>query len=1078
MRISGFHINGFGIYHDQGMAELPPGLVVFLGENESGKTTLMEFIRTVLFGFRRQDAHNIYLPQRGGTHGGSLQIVRADGAGFTIQRLGRLATIAAAGQVPVKAEPAEKILGGLDRNTFERIFAIGLDELKGLKLLTEEGVRSRMFSAGAGLGAASIPEAMQFLDKELGNLLSQRGQKQINQMVLKVKATDAKIKELQGLAGAYAENQQRRENLEEQIRQNRGEAESLRRQWRRLEQLEQARQPWVNQKLARERAQELEFARNFPPQGLSRWEALSRELERIHQTQKGREEDARLLLEQLGRLDVDEVLLAQWEAVEALLSERELLVRAQLDYPQVQRGLEQAETAFKRKLKDLGTDWDEERLARVDTSVQVRQRVQEFGRALAAAERESERAQADHRAAQEAVSLSQRQAEAAAQQWRNLPEPPVTDPQALLQKKDAVRLMRHWLHQRDVAAAQLPPKLAAQNDVTDRLASLERQSAERLGSLPGWLWIPGLVMGIALAGWMVYRRSYDPAGFLCALSLGLAIAFFLLHRRQESAERERQGLLQEEIGRVEDTCQRLADEIGDLEQRAGAAENEIEQAGLIVGRGRPGDVTQLEAIAAWLEQAGAQLGEWQAQEREKGRAEDHWRDAQARGEKTRQETASAAQAHTALQDDWKSWVAGRGFQEPVRPEAFEAVLSTVENARSAALSLAEYRQRLDRMKGYLMAVRSRLSQVLEACGRRSGSSEPGLEDLDALRRALGAALASQQERRELEAKQAAISADLAKLKQLEQEKETDREGLRRQAEAAGEEDFHRRAAAFEEWRTYRKRIEESEITLAALAGTREAQEALEAELEITDPLKLQGDKEIVQRRLTELEEAIDRDRHESGTLDNQLAMMAHNEELGQRLLDQRTQQELLNDAVKRWATLAVCRHLLNEARGVYERERQPKVIREADQFLKLMAHGRYRLISSVGEDSIQLEDVRSSDRKEEKSWSAGLADQVYLAIRLGLAREFGRHSEPLPVILDDVLVKFDPRRRRNAARVILDFAREQQVLLFSCHPEFMAIMEEGRQHPRHQGTPVAYYGIADGVINPASPPPFPKIPTP
>jgi uncharacterized protein YhaN len=149
---------------------------------------------------------------------------------------------------------------------------------------------------------------------------------------------------------------------------------------------------------------------------------------------------------------------------------------------------------------------------------------------------------------------------------------------------------------------------------------------------------------------------------------------------------------------------------------------------------------------------------------------------------------------------------------------------------------------------------------------------------------------------------------------------------------------------------------------------------------------------------------------------------------------------------------------------VYERERQPQVIQEADRYLGTMAHGRYRLLAAVGEAGVHLED-RSLARKEEVAWSAGLADQVYLAIRLGLAREFGRHTEPLPVILDDVLVKFDPARRQNAARVILEFAKEQQVLLFSCHPEFLDIVAAVRREAGYAETALACYAIADGVIN-------------
>ena len=63
MYLSGFHIDGFGIYHDQGVQDLPPGLVLFVGDNESGKTTLMEFLRTLLFGFPRRAAkRNDYEP--------------------------------------------------------------------------------------------------------------------------------------------------------------------------------------------------------------------------------------------------------------------------------------------------------------------------------------------------------------------------------------------------------------------------------------------------------------------------------------------------------------------------------------------------------------------------------------------------------------------------------------------------------------------------------------------------------------------------------------------------------------------------------------------------------------------------------------------------------------------------------------------------------------------------------------------------------------------------------------------------------------------------------------------------------
>ena len=115
MYISGFHLDGFGIYHDQGVQDLPPGLVLFVGDNESGKTTLMEFLRTLLCGFPRKTKKliNEYEPLRGGNHGGRLQVVMHDGRHYTIERAGRHpATLTQAGGTTMQAEPGSAPAGG------------------------------------------------------------------------------------------------------------------------------------------------------------------------------------------------------------------------------------------------------------------------------------------------------------------------------------------------------------------------------------------------------------------------------------------------------------------------------------------------------------------------------------------------------------------------------------------------------------------------------------------------------------------------------------------------------------------------------------------------------------------------------------------------------------------------------------------------------------------------------------------------------------------------------------------------------------------------------------------------------
>jgi uncharacterized protein YhaN len=1067
MWISGFHIDGFGLYHDQGALNLPNGLVLFTGENESGKTTLMEFIRTVLFGFPRKskDWPHDYPPFRGGDHGGRLQVSMQDGRRFTIERLGRSApTIISEGGGPEKAEPSQRLLGGIDRDTFRNIFAVGLRELQGLAVLSQEGVRGRLFAAGAGLGAASVPGAMKTVDDELARLLIPGGRTQvILQTGRRLKEIEAEIDRLQDMAAEYAQAHSQKERLEESIRESRREEGEIRLRLRRIEQLQQAREPWVRWRRAREQAQLLEFARDFPPDGLERFEALKREIDTLRQGIKARDAETARLALQLRELHLDEAVIARREAIEALLGERERLASTLKDYPIGKSRMGQAEEEFHRRLEELGPGWQAGRLAQVDTSVQVRQLVQEFGRRLAAAERRQETAQAYRRTLGEATENAQRAALEAESHWRQIPEPLIPEPR-LQNQLESLRLMRPLLHRREVLNAQLQAHRAAKQDLVNRLAALERQLAEGSLLLPWWLGALPAVAGLALAGWLAWQRAYIAAPISFVVGAGLAVGFYLFRRRQAAAEARRRTGLAEERKALENQQKVVLETIDDLEEQIGGINQQLEGYAHGADLAPPQDPVALEGLAGELTQAAEALREWQTREQEKNKAAAQWRAAAEKLEKAVQEAEDASRELENLTAEWREWLTGRGFAEPVRPEGFEAVLQAVESARGAKRNLEEFRRQVTDMETYLAEVRGKIARVLEDCGRTPASGEIGVADLESLRHALSEALEIRQQQKNWQEKLAALASDLGQWQEQQREKEQELQSLAQSTGVADEEEFRRLAASYREWRDSVGKIDAGDEALLIIAGTPEARPLMEDELSRIDPLQLDAEKALLQARLEELLAASQKDNRQVGDLERQLTDMAGSEQLGELLLEQRRLQEQLADGVKRWGTLALCRHLLEQARGVYERERQPQVIQEAGRFLHLMAGGRYRLVASVGEAGLTLEDA-SLKRKEEISWSAGLADQVYLAVRLGLAREFGRHSEPLPVILDDVLVKFDPRRRRGAAQVIFEFARTSQVLLFSCHPEFQDIFREISRDPAHGDTTVASWQIADGAIS-------------
>ena len=280
MYIQEIHIDGFGIFHDLSVRDIPNGLILFTGENESGKTTLMEFIRTMLFGFARKGSHNDYPPLRGGNHGGKMQVVMQDGSSYTISQTRHGSTVVGDNGESDKTAFLDRFFRGIDRPTFERVFAIGLKELQGLDVLSQENVRTRLLSAGAGLGVASVPDIMRNIDRELNDLIKPRGKQQIiNRLSRELKDKENNIKEIQGQVFEYASNEEELIKIEGRVSKSQKESITIKKRLEHIEQLLLAREPWVNLCSAREHVRELGFAQEFPTNGLERFENLKEEIE-------------------------------------------------------------------------------------------------------------------------------------------------------------------------------------------------------------------------------------------------------------------------------------------------------------------------------------------------------------------------------------------------------------------------------------------------------------------------------------------------------------------------------------------------------------------------------------------------------------------------------------------------------------------------------------------------------------------------------------------------------------------------------------------------------------------------------
>jgi uncharacterized protein YhaN len=151
----------------------------------------------------------------------------------------------------------------------------------------------------------------------------------------------------------------------------------------------------------------------------------------------------------------------------------------------------------------------------------------------------------------------------------------------------------------------------------------------------------------------------------------------------------------------------------------------------------------------------------------------------------------------------------------------------------------------------------------------------------------------------------------------------------------------------------------------------------------------------------------------------------------------------LTAEVDRYAPLLLARRLLAESVRRFDRENQPEMIATVSRLMRQMTAGRYTEFDRTGGDRKTIV-VRRFDGVERtpSQLSTGTREQLYLAIRLGYVLHYCRQNEPLPIVIDDVLVNFDDDRARHTLCALSDIAGAVQVLFFTCHLHLVSLARE------------------------------------
>ena len=1018
MKLKELHVDGFGHFRDHVVGPLDSNVTVLHGPNEAGKSTLLAFIRTILFGFPSRGRDSYYPPLAGGRHGGRITLIDDDGGSFTLERFagprgGRPALRTESGT----PETLERLIGHATLNLFSNVFAFSLDEIQSEGLMSDSEVSGRLYSVG--MGASSLPEFRQSLDGRRDSLFRPRGSAQkIPKLLSELGEIDERLRAIQGNADEYRSLTARQEMILRELNEANKEISGLSVRHSEVNKLLEGWDDWVVLVGLETQLRELPEIERFPESAIERLEAIE---QRVRQATEDHDDAERELIQISEAAETPipgEKLLEDRKEVEHVRDRRSSYDDSVRDLPERQAELAAQETSMTKQLRDLGPGWDESRLDEFETSMVYRQEVETFRQRLA--DLSARVRSATEQLERERSEVVERGAAVEQAQSRVPSEQPALSGPDIDLRRSALRTARSRLNDQQRAGLNLENLQAQLASLAggDEPAGMVSDRSSAL--LPLLLGIPGIAL--IVAGFFVGGDSLLLGAVAGVVLLGAAAYLFARSRGASApAESPLAAAVARRVSEAEVDLRKAGDTLVEAAQP-------LDLAGLPTA-----DV--LDNVEAQLEAASGALAAW---DESNGRVEEAKLALEAqerRAERAEQLLTSTVESQTAARDEWRQWLRRRGLDGSLAPEGVVELTGHIETTRAVLESVRGMRRRVSAIEVDIDDFR----QLVEPLAERHG-----IPVVDASHQHVRAAADTLIDR--LEETRTQVSArELARrqeeqqgqrLEQLDQRLKLatqDLAELLAAGDAEGAEDFRHRAAQYTQRQELETQRNERLGSLSRLSGPDDRLAAFRDSLAAFD-------QNLLQNRSTELSEKIEalntrRDElnQEHGSNAAEIDSLASEEESAELRMRRNRLMEQLTEDAREWSRLTVAGVILERTQRKFEQERQPSVIRHAEEFFSNVTGNRYtRLFAPVGEQAITVTDSSGRNRRPNEL-SRGTREQLYLALRFGLIREFGEHAERLPVVVDEALVNFDPERASLAAGAFARLAETNQVLVFTCH---------------------------------------------
>ena len=1053
MKITDLQVDGFGVWKGLTVESISDEITVFCGYNEAGKTTMMQFIRSMMFGFSPDRLGKYTPPVYGGLAGGMMDIATPTGV-FEVQRhvdpnrhsdpIGDLAvTDAHDGSVHGRARLGS-LMSDIDESIFTNVFAIGLREIQELGALNSTAAAEQLYKLTSGLDRVSLIDVMRDLrgrrekiactdpkNESRLSTLSERRQK----LLREIDELKQRSKRWSRMAGETTDINNQLADIKKELNRNEQEA-------RLLEIAMQISDRWQSRSSIIQQLKSMGSLPDSRDVSIKKLDDLniriSQARERIEQVKSQR----KTIKTEAMALPINRNLWAQKSRIEAVTEHMPWVESLQRQSDKLTEDIDRIENSLVGDVDGLGhqlkikaRDVRELGNRGLMSLESTGKKLQEQTDRLNKYKNDLEKIDFDLGQHQQRLGSSQSKEHGTSE--------------SLDETGRYVNRLRRRIELEEKITKLNRNRMELERDV-DSVVNEQVLPVEKL-SIIGVIFI----LGIVLLGFGFIDAALFKGRWLSDTSTNMGIVFVMLGAIAGFISLGLKYHWERVAKETLDDFRHQIDIVRQQLKRAKHERDEIER--------------QLPATAT---------GQWELElqdaENKLMRLEDliplenRVQSTRSNQEELRRRISAQERELKKAEEQWQASLRTAGLPEILKPHQLKEITKRADRIASQNVRLDQFKlERVERQKE-LSALSSRIDMMLHETGMKFHSTNL-VDRLAQLNQAVNEQRAFVNTRKDFASKYKSLRSRLNRAKRELDKLLGQRQRLLSTVGAENEEEYRRIDAQH----TRRHKLLEERDNLSkqitAALGKHYREEELRETLNSYGSGGLEKRWEESQAEIERIKEQQTRLHQQRGEFLLEVKMLGEDSRLDVVRLELNAVNAEIAQLQKQWQVLATSTQLLEMIRESYESKRQPETLKEASGYLERLTEGRYQRIWTRLTGEELLVDNGGDETIPVDKLSRGTREAVYLSLRMALVGAYARRGAVIPMVLDDVLVNFDGRRARAAAEVLVDFSRNgYQILMFTCHDHVrdlfhslnadVRILPSHKDVVEHNATPIRYDG--------------------